>query len=308
MTIIADLLDRDFSKPIEEIIKVNNDDQDTVFTELTEYVATDRIKSEYERLYSAMAAAPTSPNEGIGVWISGFFGSGKSSFAKNLGYVLANRAVRGTSASSLFMKQLESTRVNEYVEYLNRAVPYEVFMFDVQVDLSVQTDSEQIAEVMYRVLLRSLDYAEDYDISELEIEMEREGNLSRFEEMCRRAYSDDWRKVRKGNQKFARASALLHDLEPRTYASTDTWLEMVKLRPSKRLTVKDVVDRSFDLCAIRRPGKAFAFVVDEMGQYVARSGERLENLRAIVEQFGRVRAGIDLVWEEAVHPALHHQR
>jgi hypothetical protein len=287
MTKIADLLDRDFSKPIEEIIKVNNDDPDTVHTELTEYVATDRIKSEYERLFRAMADGPKSPNEGVGVWISGFFGSGKSSFAKNLGYVLANRAVRGDLASSLFLKQVESERVSQFVHFLNQAVPYEVFMFDVQVDLSVQTNAEQIAEVMYRVLLRNLDYAEDYDISELEIELESEGKLARFQELCRQEYQADWGRIRKGNQKFARASALLHLLDPKTYASTETWLEIVKQRPSRRLTVKDLVERSFDLCALRRPGKAFAFIVDEMGQYVARSGERLENLRAVVEQFGK---------------------
>ena len=287
MTRIADLLDRDFSKTIEEIIKVNNDDEDTVYTELTEYVATDRIKSEYERLFSAMAAAPKSPNEGVGVWISGFFGSGKSSFAKNLGYVLANRNVRSEPASSLFLKQVDSHRVSEYVQFLNQAVPYEIFMFDVQVDLSVQTNAEQIAEVMYRVLLRNLDYAEDYDISELEIELESEGKLAQFQELCRQTYSDDWRKIRKGSQKYARASALLRHLDPETYKTTETWLDMVKQRPSRRLTVGDFVQRSFDLCAQRRPGKAFAFVVDEMGQYVARSGERLENLRAVVEQFGK---------------------
>src|ERR1022692_735604 len=291
MTRNADLLDRDFSIPIEEIIKVNNDDEDTVYTELTEYVATDRIKTEYERLFAAMAAAPTSPNEGVGVWISGFFGSGKSSFAKNLGYVLANRSVQDTPASTLFLKHFASKgaleRVPEYVQFLNRAVPYEVFMFDVQVDLSVQTNSEQIAEVMYRVLLRNLDYAEDYDISELEIELEGEKKLDEFQNLCRQQYKDEWRKIRKGNQKFARASALLHRLDPKTYASTETWLEIVKHRPSQRLTVKDLVERSFDLCALRRPNKAFAFIVDEMGQYVARSGERLENLRAVVEQFGK---------------------
>jgi hypothetical protein len=160
-------------------------------------------------------------------------------------------------------------------------------MFDVQVDLSVQTDSEQIAEVMYRVLLRSLDYAEDYDISGLEIELENEGKLSRFQELCKEIYRDDWRKVRKGNQKYARTSALLHHLDPKTYASTETWLDIVKHRPSRRLTVKDFVERSFDLCALRRPGKAFAFVIDEMGQYVARGGDRLENLRAVVEQIGK---------------------
>jgi hypothetical protein len=284
---IADLLDRDFSRPIEEIIKVNNDDPDTVYTELTEYVATDRIKTEYERLFGAMAEAPKSPNEGVGVWISGFFGSGKSSFAKNLGYVLANRSVRDTPASSLFLNQVESRRVSEYVQFLNQAVPYEIFMFDVQVDLAVQTNAEQIAEVMYRVLLRNLDYAEDYDISDLEIELEGEDKLAGFQELCLQTYKEDWRKVRKGSQKYARASALLRQLDPTTYATTETWLEIVKQRPSRRLTVGDFVQRSFDLCARRRPGKALAFVVDEMGQYVARSGERLENLRAVVEQFGR---------------------
>jgi Family of unknown function (DUF6079) len=111
--------------------------------------------------------------------------------------------------------------------------------------------------------------------------------VSRPRALCQQVYKDDWRKIRKGNQKFARASALLHELDPNTYASTETWLEIVKHRPSRRLTVKDLVERSFDLCAQRRPGKAFAFVVDEMGQYVARSGERLENLRAVVEQFGK---------------------
>ncbi len=285
-TTIGDLLDRDFSRPIEEIIKVNNADEETVYTELTEYVATPRIKTEYERLFHAIADAPKSPNEGVGVWISGFFGSGKSSFAKNLGYVLANRTVQGTPASDLFLKQVDSKRVSEYVDFLNKSVPYEVFMFDVQVDLSVQTNAEQIAEVMYRVLLRSLDYAEDYDISDLEIELEDGGKLTEFQDLCGREYGD-WRKIRKGSQKYARVSALLHRLDSRTYASTETWLEMVKHRPSQRLTVKDLVERSFDLCALRRPGKAFAFIVDEMGQYVARSGERLENLRAVVEQFGK---------------------
>ena len=78
---IGQLLERDFSKPIEEIIKVNNADEQTVYTELTEYVATDRIKGHYRRLLKAMVDAKSTPTEGIGVWISGFFGSGKSSFA-----------------------------------------------------------------------------------------------------------------------------------------------------------------------------------------------------------------------------------
>src|SRR5438445_2892071 len=130
---IRQLLERDISNPIEEIIKVNNVDVDTVYTELTEYVATDRIKDQYRRLLKAMVDAKSTPTEGIGVWISGFFGSGKSSFAKNLGYVLANRRILGKPASELFIKQLNDNRNTEYIEWLTNNVPCEIFMFDVQV-------------------------------------------------------------------------------------------------------------------------------------------------------------------------------
>src|SRR5258708_15953671 len=120
MTRIADLLKGDFRKPIEEIVKVNNADEETVFTELTEYIATDRITREYERLFRAMADAPKTPNEGVGVWISGFFGSGKSSFAKNLGYVLATKNVLGKSASALFLAQVGQKNITNFVEFLDR--------------------------------------------------------------------------------------------------------------------------------------------------------------------------------------------
>jgi len=287
MTRIVELMQRDFGRPIEEIIKVNNADEETVYTELTEYVATDRIKAEYESILKAIANSRTTPTEAIGVWVSGFFGSGKSSFAKNLGYVLANKTVLGKSSSDLFGDQLNHDRITDYLKLLNQSLPCEVFMFDVQVDRSVRTE-EQIAEVMYRVLLRDLGYAEEYDLAELEIELENEGTLPAFLELCRKRYSEDWEKVRKGSQKFTRASALLHELEPETNQSKDSWLQSVKDHPFRQLDVGKIINRCYELCAARRPGRACIFIVDEMGQYVARSGEKLENLRAVVEQFGKV--------------------
>src|SRR5580704_7700141 len=126
MTRILDLLDRDFSLPIAETVQVAKIDPDTTFAELTEYVATDPIKAEYERLLAAMAASPQAPDCNVGVWISGPFGSGRSTFAKNLGFALANREVRGTSTSSLFLRQVDSRRVAESLEILNRTVPCQV--------------------------------------------------------------------------------------------------------------------------------------------------------------------------------------
>lgn len=286
MTTIRDVLKRDLQQPIEEIIKVNQADEQAVHTEITEYVATERIKAHYRELLRAIADSPTDPHERIGVWISGFFGSGKSSFAKNLGYILANRQVLGTPVSELFKAQVADRRVSEYLDSINRRIPTEVIMFDVQVDRTKQRP-EPIAEIMYKMLLRELDYAEDYDMADLEIELEQEGKLDDFARRCEEMYGQPWRIVRKGAQRFSRASAVLHAIDPRTFPTPDSWSQSLRDRTAD-VTVGQIVERSFELCARRRPGKALVFVIDEVGQYVARSDDRIEDLRAVVEEFGRV--------------------
>ncbi len=79
----------------------------------------------------------------------------------------------------------------------------------------IRTVTERIAEKMYTVVLRELGYAEDFEIAELEIELEAEGQLAEFGDLP--APRLDWRMVRKGAQKLSRASAVLHDLDPTTY-------------------------------------------------------------------------------------------
>ena len=190
MKTIGELLSRDLDRKIEEIIKVDQADEESVYGEITEYVATDSIKAQYAKLLKAIAEAPSEPNEGIGVWISGFFGSGKSSFAKNLGYVLQNRTVQKQKFSDLFKKQVEDKRLGEFIDLINVKIPTEVIMFDVQVDRATKKNTERIAELMYTVLLRELDYAEDYDVAELEMELEKEGRLKEFVECCKAKYGD----------------------------------------------------------------------------------------------------------------------
>ena len=46
------------------------------------------------------------------MWVSGFFGSGKSSFAKILGYTVANRPVGDTTASALFKKVAKDEKIS----------------------------------------------------------------------------------------------------------------------------------------------------------------------------------------------------
>jgi hypothetical protein len=317
MKTIRDLLARDLEEPIEEVIKVDQQDEATVRKEITEYVATDRIKGQYMEVLQAIADSPGEPHEGVGVWISGFFGSGKSSFAKNLGYVLANRQVAGTPAGQLFVQQLQRQspgdpvvkRIADAVSYIDTRLDIKTIMFDVQVDRAVHSYKDLIVEILYSVLLRELDYAEDYDVAELEIELEEEGQLGEFVDACA-ALSENaarpqrqdvevpvtlagvdpgnyavWRRIRKGAQRIQRTGAALHAIDPATYPSPDSWAD--SLQGQTEISVRRMVQRTFDLTARRRPGHTVVFIIDEVGQYVARSAEKIENLRAVVEHFGQ---------------------
>lgn len=287
MRTIEDLLHRDLSRKIEEIIQVDQDKEPSVYAEITEYVPTDSIRNQYHALLKAIAEAPSEPHESVGVWVSGFFGSGKSSFAKNLGYALQNRTILGHKFADLFKQQMEDKRVSELLDLINLKTPTEVILFEVAKEADTRKVTQRIAELMYTVLLRELGYAEDFDIAELEIELEAEGRLEEFIVTCKSELNKDWATVREGKQKVSRASAILHRLEPKTYPSADSWAHALRNRETS-INVRKVVERTFELWGRRRKGKALVFIIDEVGQHVARSGDKIEDLRATIEEFGKV--------------------
>ena len=287
MTTIDNLLARDLNQKIEEIIKVSQTDEQAVYREISEYIATDRIKSYYQEILRAFAESPGEIDENVGVWISGFFGSGKSSFAKNLGYILENSQVLDVPASELFEQQVKDAQISDLLSLINRSIPVEVVMFDVNVMLSLK-GSEQIAEIMYGELLRKLDYAQDFTMAELEYELEGDNKLDQFKTLCRELFEREWSMVRKSITRVANASMVLHRMDSQNYPTPEFWMQSTKVGQHKELTVEQFIERTFDLMERRRNGKALVFVMDEVGQYVARSENKIENLRAVVETFGRV--------------------
>lgn len=287
MKTIGELLTRDLSRKIEEIIQVDQANEQSVHAEITEYISTDSIREQYHQLLKAIAEAPTDLHESVGVWVSGFFGSGKSSFAKNLGYALQNRSVLGSQFAELFKQQIGDRRVGDLIDLINAKIPTEVILFEVAKEADTRKVTQRIAELMYTVLLRELGYAEDFDIAELEIELEAEGKLPEFIATCQSELNKNWETVRAGAQKLSRASAILHYLDPKTYPAADSWAHAQRHRDAS-ISVSKVVERTFALWGRRRPGKALVFIIDEVGQHVARSGDKIEDLRATIEEFGKV--------------------
>ena len=284
---IGDLLARDLNRKIVEVIQVDQAAEEDLYAEITEYIATESIRDQYAQLLNAVAEAPADPPDSVGVWISGFFGSGKSSFAKNLGYALQNRPVLGQDFATLFKEQIGDRRVTNLLDSITTRIPTQVVLFEVAKERDTRKVTERIAELIYTVLLRELGYAEDFDIAELEIELEAEGKLDAFVAKCSELYPESWQKVRKGAQKVSRASRVLHEIDRQTYPTPDSWAHTQKTR-NAAISVKTVVERTFELVRRRRPGKAIVFIIDEVGQHGARSGDKIEDLRATEEEFAKV--------------------
>src|SRR5438270_14096789 len=97
---IKTLFANDIHRRIEEVIKVDQTDDEILRDEINEYVVTDAIRSHYTSIFEAYRETPNKPHEGIAIWISGFFGSGKSSFANMLGLAASNRMVAGDAAAT----------------------------------------------------------------------------------------------------------------------------------------------------------------------------------------------------------------
>jgi hypothetical protein len=285
MNRIAEVFERRIDRTIEEVIKVDQANETTVQNEIEEYIATDSIKDQFAEVYREIAAGPSTPREGVGVWVSGFFGSGKSSFAKILGYTVAKLKVGDTTATELFKKTLQDARIIDLLDLVTKRIPFHAVIFDVSMDRGVRAANDRLTEIMYRALLRELGYAEDIDLAELEITLEGDDRLQAFERKFFELHGKKWEKRRQLGLAINEASAALHDLDPKTYPTADSYAQGIgtgraDVDPNK------LARRAFELCGRRHPGKALIFIIDEVGQYVSRSVDKMLDLQAIIQAFG----------------------
>lgn len=284
-TPIKTLFANDIHRRIEEVIKVDQTDEEIIRDEINEYVVTDAIRSHFTQILEAYRETPNKPHEGIAIWVSGFFGSGKSSFAKMLGLSVANRTVAGESAAERFAHRAGDKKLQVLLKTINEQIPTHVVIFDVSTDRGIRSGNQTLTEIMYGLFLQSLGYAKDLDLSELEIGLEEKGQLARFEEEYKRLFKKDWA-TEKGKVAFAlsEASRVLHSLDPDTYPMADSWVKAVKNKAD--ITPGKLAERVGELMKRRKPGYSLMFVVDEVGQFVARDVQKMLDLQAIVQQLG----------------------
>ena len=110
---IRDLFTRDIHRSINGVVKAEQLDDSVVWQELDEFVVTKELGLHINKFFQTYLEAIDRPKDPeisgkIGVWVSGFFGSGKSHFLKVLSYVLSNRHLNANGQSRRTVEFFES--------------------------------------------------------------------------------------------------------------------------------------------------------------------------------------------------------
>ena len=108
---IKNMFEKQIDRDIKGVIKVGQSDEENVYQELDEYVVTKELLKHFRDFFNNYEKGVDGYTDKMGVWISGFFGSGKSHFLKILSYLLKNSTVEGKRAIEYFTdgKKIEDT-------------------------------------------------------------------------------------------------------------------------------------------------------------------------------------------------------
>ena len=290
---IEELFRRDINRTIEEVIKVDLADENVISDELDEYIATEHILEELETVINAYQESIHNPNENCTVWVSGFFGSGKSSWAKVLGYLLWNPTLVGQTAADRFFGRTSAPRLRALLNTIHAQSPTLSVLLNLATGSNVVSrEGESVVLPIYRALLDRLDYSRNFTLAELEYTMEGDGKLEDFENAFAAIVGKPWQE-RRYTALAKRDAMRALDAVYGDGRGLPKW--------ARELDAPDIDADWFAARALelleRRGGSArrLTFVVDEAGQYVARSVQRMLDLQGLAEAFQKRRGRLWLV-------------
>lgn len=282
MTIpLRDIFLKDIDRHIDGVIKA--DDEDRLAVELEEYVVT----KEVSRRLQTFLEAYNDGRSGNGVWISGFFGSGKSHLLKMLAFLLENRAAEGVTPLSIFEEKFKDDpfTLNE----LRRAVriPSRSILFNIDQQANVVARDQ--ADALLSVFVKVLDDMQGYygqlpHVAEFERHLDEEGHLQAFREAFQRLSGKDWETGRRSPNMIGRViSEAFTEVTGNPVPSGNILREY---REDRTLSIADFAERVHAYISRREkdePGFRLNFFVDEVGQYIADNVRLMTNLQTIAE-------------------------
>ena len=290
---IQDMFLRDINRNINGVVKVGQEDGAAVEQELTEYVVTSELARHFADFYASYARALDEPTDKIGVWISGFFGSGKSHFLKMLSYLLSNRVVAGRPALDYFAGKFEDARTAELARRCAE-VPTEAILFNIDNKGPAEKDRTAIMRIFARVFYENQGFfGKDLKLARLERRIAAEGKTEEFQSIYERINGKSWLEGRE-DYEFDSDDVVeaLAEAGVMSEAEATRWID-----GSEQVSLD--IDSLTDEIAAYANARAEAnggqfrllFMVDEVGQYIGADTSLMLNLQTIVEELGTKCAG-----------------
>ena len=286
---IKDMFEKKIDRDIKGVIKVGQSDEENVYQELDEYVVTKELLKHFRDFFDNYEKGINGSTDKMGVWISGFFGSGKSHFLKILSYLLKNSVVEGKKAIEYFTDGKKIDDPMLIAKMTNSGtISSDVMLFNIDSKGSAKVGSgkEAIVEVFMKVFNEMQGYCGSIPyLAEFERQLDNEGRFEEFKEKFEEIAGAPWEKKRQ-------AFAVIQDKIVKTIVAMDfmseeaarNWCKNAK--GSYDLSIEKFVSLVKEYCEKKGPNHHVIFLVDEIGQYIADDTQLMLNLQTIVEDLG----------------------
>ncbi len=266
-------------RPIEGVIKA--DDEASLRLEIEEYVLTNEVEKRLESFLDAY-----NNYEGAnGVWVSGFFGSGKSHLLKMLALLLENRQIDGASALDLFLPKCGD---NEILRGdLKRAVSIPsksiLFNIDQKADVISKTQIDALLAVFVKVFDEMCGYyGKQGHIAQFERDLDSRGHYEQFKSAYESTAGKTWQKGRE--QALLEAKNIAKAYTQATGGDEASALGILdKYRNQYRVSIEDFAEQVHAYIERQSSDFRLNFFVDEVGQYIAENVKLMTNLQTIAE-------------------------
>ena len=287
-----------FAKPIDReiqgVIIVGQGEKTNVSQELDEYVVTRELQKHFADFFASYKKGIVGTTPKMGVWISGFFGSGKSHFLKILSYLLANKEVGGKHAIDYFID--DSKIVDPMVladMKLAASTSTDVVLFNI--DSKSESTGKQDKDAIVNVFLKVFNEMQGFSgsmpfLADLERRLSEAGRYEEFKEKFEEEYGEGWVESRQDFD-FIQDSVVdvLAAMDFMSEAAARNWCE--KAAEPYRISIEDFAKRVKAYIDRKGNNHHVVFLVDEVGQYIGDDSKLMLNMQTVTEELGKECAG-----------------
>lgn len=283
---IKDILQKDITRKINGVVKAESNQEETIITELSEYVVTEEIRKHLTKFFDKYVDSLNNSTEDVGVWISGFFGSGKSHFLKMIGRILENKKYGDRRVTEFFKSKLKDAILQGNIEKASE-VSTDVILFNIDnvSDQDTYQNKDSIAIAFLKKFNEYLGFSrDDIKVAEFERMLWEEGKIDEFKELFEIESGKTWKDGSR-NLDFHADEFLevIEKMQIMTRESAERWLDKESIKSVSAESFRDLIE---GYLKIKGAKQRIVFLVDEIGQYIGENSQLMLNLQTLVETLG----------------------